>query len=244
MTDAKRDNRGICWLRIMPAAIAASTALCAASLSLASASSGAATALPAETCTPPGSRTLAHDAQARVYSLPAPTEGPRASAAEPKPINVYGCTLAAGKTVLLGSTAIDLTGDRLMIDPHALALSGSRVAYSLTEGGTDSNQVYVALRNLATGKLERRPNASPGPLGPENFSKVTRVVLSNAGALAWVSTGSSITGEGAREVAAVDSSGQARTLDTAANIDPRSLALRGHRLSWTDGGVGHSAVLG
>jgi hypothetical protein len=244
MTGTNGRNRGSGWTRFMPAATIAIAGLCAAWLSLASASSGAATTLSAETCTQPGSRTLAHDAQARVYSVAAPAEGPQASAAEPKPMNVYGCTLAAGKTVLLGTTAIDLTGAHLMIDPHTLALSGSRVAYSLTEGGTDFNQVYVALRNLANGKLERRPNASPGPLGPENFSKVTRVVLTNAGAFAWLSTGSSITGERAREVAAVDSSGKARTLDTAADIDPRSLVLHGHRLSWTDGGVRHSAVLG
>jgi hypothetical protein len=243
MTVAKRHNRGVCRPRFLSAATAAATALCAACLSLALPSSGGATTLATETCTPPASTTLAHDTQARVYSLPATSEGQQTSAAEPKSVNVFGCTLAAGKTVLLGSTATDLTGAHLMIDPHTLALSGSRVAYCLTEGGIDSNQVYVALRNLATGKLERRPNASPGPLGPESFSKVSRVVLNRAGAFAWISTGSSITGERAREVAAVDSSRKARTFDTAANIDPRSLALHGHRLSWTDGGVRHSAVL-
>jgi hypothetical protein len=243
MTGIERRNRGSNRLRSIVTATMATAALCAAWLDLGSASSAAAVPLPVERCAPSGSKTLASDPQARVYSAPVDPAHHDPTTGIP-PVKVFGCTLAAGKTVLLGSTAINLEGGPLTIDPRTLALSDTRVAYSLTEGGTDFNQVYVALRNLATGRVERRPSAAPGPLGPEGFSKVTAIGVDEAGAFAWISVGSAIGApHKAREVAAVDPNGEALTLDTAEDIDPRSLTLEGDRLEWTDGGVGQSAVL-
>src|SRR5262249_25164393 len=127
------------------------------------------------------------------------------SAVEPRPIKVFGCLLATKRPVLLGSTLFVAKGSPT-IDPHTVALASPWAAYSLTGHGTDFNQVVLALRNLKTGKVTRRANADPGPLGPEQFSSVTAIGVNAAGAFAWISIGSAIGGpQNAREVAAVDS---------------------------------------
>jgi hypothetical protein len=240
MTSADRRNRVNTRPRFIFAAVAIVTA-CTAWLGLSASSDALGVPVPPDTCLGAG-KTLARDGQALVYSVPIAIEK-KASTPQPRPVNVFGCSLRTGKAILLGSTAIDLTGAHMMIDSRIVVLSGSRVAYSLTEGGEDFNQVYVALRNLVTGKVERRPNAGPGPLGPENFSKVTKIGVNKAGAFAWISTGSSIGGDSADEVAAVNTTGEEVVFDTAADIDLHSLKLQGDRLSWTDGGAPHSAVL-
>jgi hypothetical protein len=247
MTGASQRNRWNGRLRIAIAAPMAIAAAYTASLAVAAASPTAATLHPAETCGPSSGQTLAADAEARVYSVPVPTPLPLAeqvSAIEPRAVKVFGCLFATERSALLGSTLFVAKGSPT-IDPHTVALASPWVAYSLTGHSTDFNSVVLALRNLKTGKVTRRSNAGPGPLGPEQFSKVTAIGVNAAGAFAWISIGSAIGGpQNAREVGAVDSTGAVRTLDTAENIDPRSLVLHGHRLSWTDGGVPHSAVLG
>jgi hypothetical protein len=238
MTNAHRPNRMNRDPRRLTAVAMATAAICAVPLVLGS-------ALPAAqadvgTCPPPGARTLLSDEGARVYSLP--SEGPFATPGGKPVRTVYGCLPAAAGPITLGTTLT--VPDLPTIDPRTVALSAPWVAYSLTEPGTDSTQADVALRSLATGKLGKRVGAGPYPIGPESFSKVTGIVVDEAGAFAWISTGNSIILPlRAREVAAVDSDGKRQTLDTAVDIDPHSLVLHGRRLSWTDGGTGRSAAL-
>jgi hypothetical protein len=185
-------------------------------------------------CAPAGSRTLATDGRARVYSVPL---GSGAGS-----VRVFGCMFATAKPVSLGTTS--LAADAATIEPRTVALTSPWAAYSLSEQGSVFGEVYVALKNLRTGKAKRKADAGLDQLGPGKSSAVTDIVVSAAGAVAWIVTGSA---EGpprqAREIVAIDSTGVRRTLDAAADIDPHSLVLRRHRLSWTDGGVRHSAAL-
>jgi hypothetical protein len=212
------------------------SAICAACLI--SVPAAVAITLPTETCASPGGKTLVQDEQARVYSVPVAITT-RALASEPS--NVFGCTLPAGRSVLLGSTRA--VHGFPVIDPRTIALSSPWVAYSLTVQGKDGNTVSVALRNLETDKVKRQSRAEPWPPGAEHSSKVTKIGVNKAGAFAWISTRASIGGGRAREVAGVDTNGEMVVFDTAADIDLLSLKLQGDRLMWTDGGVGHSAVL-
>jgi hypothetical protein len=124
------------------------------------------------------------------------------------------------------------------------------VAYSSSYRFTYDNQLWVVLRNLRTGKMKRTHEVEPTPppgSGPPSIGgrdSVTDIVLGRSGSIAWIGIHRLSDGEiGAREVAALDSTGAYVKLDTAPGINLRSLGLRRQEVTWSDGKTPRSALL-
>lgn len=215
---------------------------------MAAATSTAQSSKPGQTCRPAGSKTVANDGRSRVYSLQP------LRATHSGPARLFGCILATGHFVLLGSTE-QTPGEKAAptaggIDPKVVSLHTPWVAYSSSYSFTYDNQIWVVLRNLRTGKVKRTheveptPPADPDPPPVGGQNSVTDVVVGQSGSIAWIGIQRLSDGEiRAREVAALDSSSAYTQLDTAADIDLHSLTLRGRQLSWSDDDTPHSAVL-
>lgn len=99
----------------------------------------------------------------------------------------------------------------------------------------------MVVRNLRIGQILHRT-----PTGAKNHPKfvgdgpTTAIVVKADGAVAW--TTDTVQSEDRYQVHALDKTGE-RTLAVGSNIDPRSLALAGSTLYWTQGGKSESAVL-
>ena len=137
---------------------------------------------------------------------------------------------------------------------ETIALAGPILAYA-TDSGEDTKygscecrQRHIVVRNLRTGRLPHwvptgpRPGNAPGSyvgLGP-----AVRVVVKADGAVAWTVRNDFLWEEAFRagrdemsfyEVRAIDH-GKERLLASGPDLQPRSLALRGSRLAWVQGG--------
>jgi hypothetical protein len=175
-------------------------------------------------CDQQGTRTIAADRQARVFT----TRG-----------IVYGCALRTGKQYRLGQLTSCIGSDRT----GPLALAGELVGYGSQRCGIDTGVSQVIVRNLADGKQLRAEAALTGGLGAESYVSVSSVVLKADGAVAWIATGGSIFARGrARQVHRADASGHA-VLDSGTPVNPSSLRLHGSRLTWKRGHATHSAQL-
>jgi hypothetical protein len=212
----------------------------------AAATSSAKTSQP--TCKPAGSKTVANDGRARIYSLPFPRERPLASTSAPALL--YGCMFATRRPVPLGATEQNPTKPGIptsgAIDPKLVSLHAPWVAYSSSYSIEYAPQLWIILRDLRTGKVKKIHSAEPELAAIYKTNVVTDVAAGENGSIAWISIAEGLglqAGVEAREVAAVDSSGNYTELDTAANIDLRSVVLSGQQLTWSDGGVPHSALL-
>src|SRR3954454_539044 len=144
----------------------------------------------------------------------------------------YAC-LYSGRRFELGRN----WDDEFVEVPH---LTAPYVAWSAMECGNTVCIATVMELDLSKGLQFPGQPATTGGL-PGNSQRVTDLVLKANRSLAWiVDIGSSVGSD--RQVVAVDSAGR-RTLDTGGNIDPKSLTLNGSTVSWTKGGVAHSASL-
>lgn len=194
-------------------------------------------------CRPVGSKTIAIEARARVYSLP--LRGKRAEQ-NPEDVRVLGCLFNTGHALPLGTTRGNL-GDFKpsagAVNPKVAAATAPFAAYSTESFGIDFNQTWVIVRNLNTGEVLQTANASP-KIGVEPESFVTDMVVTNSGKVAWISQGGSLAG-GHRggEVALSAPSQPTEVLEEGDGIDSDSLELHGSRLTWTSEGIQHSAEM-
>lgn len=200
------------------------------------------------TCRPAGSRTVANDGRARIYSVPFPTERPSASSSGPA--FLYGCMFATRRPVLLGATEQNSRRSGKpnggAIDPKLVSLHAPWVAYPSSYSIESANQLWVTLRDLRTGKVKLIHPAEPELAAILKTNAVTDLAVGANGSFAWISVAEGLgteIGAEAREVAAVDSSGNYTELDTATDIARRSLTLSGQQLSWSDNGSPHSVLL-
>ena len=94
----------------------------------------------------------------------------------------------------------------------------------------------IMVRDLRTGRLlHSAPTATPvGPVG------VAAIVVKSDGAVAWIVDNGTYTER--YQVHAIDENG-GRLLASGSNIEPRSLALGGNELYWTEEGRPTSASL-
>lgn len=100
----------------------------------------------------------------------------------------------------------------------------------------------IFVRDLRTGRvLHKVPTGTSTVKGWVGVGPIDALVVKSDGAVAWIA---SLVGEGQHgyEVHAVDKTGS-RLVASGTSIDPRSLALAGSTLYWTQGGVPMSAPL-
>lgn len=166
----------------------------------------------------------------------------------------WGCLYGDRHSIRLGTELVSC-------DPYAclgvshMTIVGFIVAYevssSVTPGGVTSpfaegeesewHVVVVNLRNgrvlhkVPTGKSRRHPG--PGRIGA---GQTTAIVVKSDGAVAWINN--TVQKENKFEVHALDATGE-RVLAVGSNIAPKSLALAGSTLYWTQGGKSFSATL-
>jgi hypothetical protein len=193
-------------------------------------------------CAPGHPHLLVADAQAQVYEAPT-------VASLPEFRSYFGCAYGHGEAYDLGlppGTGGGSPGGGAGTDLYTLA--GPIVALeenSSTErftGTTFVNEVEVV--DLRNGRvLHRVPTGTP-TAPPKNgdigIGGATAIVLKSDGAVAWiVGVGGTVV---EYQVHAVDSKGS-RVLASGPEIDPRSLALAGSTIYWTQGGKPFSAPL-
>jgi hypothetical protein len=175
-------------------------------------------------CQPPGSRTLARDAQARVFATQK---------------SVFGCSGPAHRITRLGSAASCVNAAHV----SRVALAGPIVAYGLQRCGVDTGFTQVLVRRLTDGTRLGSFAATEKPLGAESFSAVSSLVVKPDGAAAWIGTGSSIIGPGQDVEVRAGHGTERELLDTGSQINPGSLRLHGSHLSWLHGPAERSATL-
>jgi hypothetical protein len=153
---------------------------------------------------------------------------------------VYACLRSGGRSVRLGGTACRGRGGAV----GTIALAGDVVAYELHYCSVDTGSAAVAVRGLRRGTPLHRESAwSGGTMAPESFVHVTSLLVTPSGSVAWIASNESIVRhQAAFQARAVDRRGP-RLLDAGERIRPRSLRLRGRRLSWRDGGTTRTATL-
>jgi hypothetical protein len=182
-------------------------------------------------CAVAHSRTLAADAQVRVFSVFSHAAGVR---------RVYGCAYAAGRRWQLGDEADPSQFD----DPQvrALQLSGTLAAYATETDEPQTVQSIVAVRDLRTGRYRVSTSAADPD---EARAFVTALVLGVGAQVSWIADLASDPANQVFEVRTAAPKAAPVVLDHAADIDPSSLALSasGTVLYWLRGGVAMSAHL-
>lgn len=146
----------------------------------------------------------------------------------------YACLFSADKRVPL--TPIDESMELTL--PRVVA---PLVAFAVANCPGASCYSSVTVRNLQDGRVISDLDASMTGGAPGDGEHVTDIELKPNGSLAWLVH---LVGAARNtiEVVAVDANGR-RLLESSPDIDPQSLALDGSTLSWSTGGVTHSATL-
>jgi hypothetical protein len=153
---------------------------------------------------------------------------------------VYACSSTTGRSYRLGSAGNCLVAARVA----PVALAGSIVAYGLKRCETDFGTAEVVVRRLTDGRQLRVLPALTRLAAPEAYASVTALVVRADGAVAWIGVRSSLVGRRSEvEVHTADASGTA-VRGAGTEIGRLSLALKGSRISWSDGGAERSAPLG
>lgn len=160
-------------------------------------------------------RTIAANAQARVYRV-------SASDADYK---VHVCLERPARSVFLGAFDVEALGVR------AVSLSGPTVAYERVVCDRADCTGAIRVRNLRTGVT--RQSRIPSGANP-----ATAVVASSRGAVAWIRRPS----PGVVEVRGLGAGGE-RLLESGPGVDERSLAIAGSTVYWTRDGAPYSAPL-
>ena len=151
----------------------------------------------------------------------------------------FGCAYAQGRSYLVGfipnclGSATSECGGEL----EAETLAGSVVAYAESSHKANRGAYPVVVRDLRNGRMLHRTTG----VGP-----TTDLVAKSDGAVAWIvasHTSSCCSGPPPEfEVRALDKTGS-RQLASGTEIAPKSLALSGSTLYWTQGGKPMSATL-
>jgi hypothetical protein len=179
------------------------------------------TALPERPCRPAGSQTVAEDPRARVFTI-----------RTGKLTFTDGCLFASRVHVQLGAGLGWSIGTYAESDAvSAVRFAGAYVSYELDSPGPADFERDIVVTDLQT--------------GAQRFSfsgvDVRAEVLSATGAVAWIGTNWDDQFP-ARSVRKLDSSGMT-ILDRGPDVDPQSLRLDRHTLTWTNGGVTETATL-
>jgi hypothetical protein len=152
----------------------------------------------------------------------------------------YGCLERAGRLVKLGGDACLGGGAGSVSLPR---LAGDAVGYVLMICGVDTGNAEVRSVDLRSGRVLRSSSANLLPSAPESFASASDLVVRADGALAWISTTSSIVRHGSStEVDRVDGRGT-RMLDHGTGVVTGSLRLSGARLSWKRAGRRYASDL-
>jgi hypothetical protein len=183
-------------------------------------------------CLPAHWVVLAADAQAVVYRAP--------FSVEMLPRYIFGCANGSRRSFRLGPLPYGGPSGSGGVLP--IALAGPVVAYGVGESYTSGHSFSeIWVRNLASGRvIHRMPNGSPAEHGDVGLGETTAIVVRRDGAVAWIARASAKLGS--IQVRAVDRTGS-HLLAASPEIEPKSLALVGGGLRWTEGGRRFSASL-
>jgi hypothetical protein len=177
-------------------------------------------------CTPRGSKTLAHSRDARVFR--------GASGA------FYGCLTHTGARTFLATKSVPIDNVRTA-GPFA---AFSRAGFRDGESG-DQIPATVSSIGLCRGEKGRAPRRYKYIV--QTADSVTDLVLSRDGDVAWIAAvpGGVPTVYKLDADAQRDRSGGAKPVEVGSGtgVDPRSLALNGDRLSWREDGQSRSDTL-
>jgi len=185
-------------------------------------------------CRPFHSRLLAADAQAQIYE---------AYESRDLFVSVFGCVFGHRHSYELGGVDKCTGGPGACGGVVQPTLAGRLVAYgaSLAFGEGGGGEWWIVVRNLATGRiLHTLPTGFPQFGLNRGIGNAQAIVLKSTGSVAWI-TGAGVS-LGRYQVYAFDTGGQ-RRLATGPDIDPKSLALAGSTLYWTQAGKPMSAPL-
>jgi hypothetical protein len=183
---------------------------------VAAAGAGAAPA----SCAPPHAKVLASSGRARIYSLGGA---------------IYGC-LGHRLTLLAGGPS---GGPATRVALYALA--GRYAGTDVVQNGVDTLSSIVFVTDLSTGGTIATAAATTPERRAESFTSVTAIRVTSSGALAWIGRRSAIGAPTAIYEVHTLRGRSNRLLASSATIAPHSLALKGSRLSWRQGGRTHSA---
>jgi hypothetical protein len=196
-------------------------------------------------CLPPHARAVAADSQAALYLAP------EAPPALPEFLSVYGCSYKTKRSYRLGYVPPSVCTPGNCGGVELETLAGTMAAYEVSSGGPGASWLVV-VRNLATGKVVHGvPSGTPAHPEPSRtepggtftdlgIGPIESLVVKKDGAVAWIVDTSKENGD--YQVHALDMTGE-RVLAVSPEIEPKSLALAGSTLYWTQGGVPESAAL-
>ena len=178
-------------------------------------------------CKLPGATKLLVGGKAVVFAKP--SSGDR---------RYFGCAYSSGRLVALGHARCQsrLSGPGV----SHIRLAGTFVGFGTMRCGVDTATAGVQVVELAKRKTTVDVAATSPPNRPESFESVDALVLRGDGAVAWISSISSIVGGGGPRYEVRE---RARLLDRGAAIAPDSLAIRGSTVRWRNGGRVKSAPL-
>jgi len=196
-------------------------------------------------CFPPHSRTLLENREALVLA--------KRPGSTPRGYDLYGCAFSRGVPFQL-----DVDDEVIAFTPPAVSLAGPIIGYSVDACGEEcSTGIFVQdLRLSGTSReVEEIVRHVASPNG-QRVVKVGSLRVTRRGAVAWIvcpETSDSPTASRApncvrpgsldRVVALASGASQVRILDKGHEIDPSSLRLAGHRLSWRHSGRTRHATL-
>jgi hypothetical protein len=179
-------------------------------------------------CSHKGSRTVLATDQARIYRQTGRTESGDLE------YLLRGCLYRTNRRVLLAEGS----GDGLFEQVESLRLAGRFAAFGVT-GSIKALTLGSAVRVVDLRRRKRR-DAAPR----QNPFKTFDLELKRNGSVAWIAgprPGFAATGP--FQVFKTDASGRQLLLASGDDIDPRSLALSGSHVYWTQGGAPFSALL-
>jgi hypothetical protein len=133
----------------------------------------------------------------------------------------------------------------LHVSVGQFVLAGHFVGYIETQFGVDSGSSTLIVVDVASRRTTHEITAGHYVDGGILFSeRVTDFVVSNRGSLAWITVRrrSSLVEE-ERTVQVVGPTGTPTVADSSTTIEPTSLRLSDHTLSWSDGGAQRTAPM-
>jgi hypothetical protein len=184
-------------------------------------------------CGPAAAQTLAQEGATRVYTVGGPTG------------RTYACLAGHARIVRLNAPRVNDSVTNV-------ALSGPIVAYIDHTFAVDTGSEDIDVVDVATGRtLLTVPHAGEYVDGCAlSFADIVDLVVTTRGSVAWTERVGKPTAHGGADckattftVSRAETSSPATVLDTSRTIDPGSLRLSGHTVSWEDAGKRRSVAL-
>jgi hypothetical protein len=186
-------------------------------------------------CPPSRSRVVAANNHAQLYEAVNPSGA----------LSVYGCA-GHGRSYTLGEVLM-AGGHGPFFGVELETLAGSDVAYWEEDTEEHHERSLVIVRDLRTGRVLHKLEVGTPPAIETGDGYATAIVVKSDGSVAWIVGHNFVPVESpgpppVYEVEAIDQTGR-RLLAAGTEISPRSLALVGSTLYWTQGGKPYSAAL-